>query len=786
MALKISKLTPARVTPLVTAAMSAEEEARMAFLAERWSDAHQAYLRALEENPHSPDLYQEVGICLLKMGEHEKSLIALCRALRYDRKLVGSLNAVGIALYELGHFTLAETFFQRVLELAPEHPLARQSLLACRRNLQTQVEPPAALSDLVRLARPGRPTVSLCMIVKNEEAFLEGCLDSVQGAVDEIVIVDTGSTDRTLEIASRYGARILHHPWTGNFSEARNVGLDAATSDWTLVLDADERLADGQADQLRNLLENDASAGYSLTIDNLVGEEARKGRQVATVFRLFRNRPDVRFEGRIHEQVILSAQKTGLKTYPSTVHILHLGYTKTAMESRDKLNRNLDLLERQLAEEPENPYVHYNLGQTLKMMGKLDEARARFEEALRRLKANGADRGIPYYANLYFALSDTLRLLEDFEAARLLLEEGLAIYPDFPDLHFTLGSVHLDQEQFHEALTCYERCVALGDRVHAGGTDPAVTGYKGQTAIGICKARLGRSAEALRHLQAAEETNPLPDADLHTNIGILLSQQGDTAEAIQHFVQALELNPRELKAWVNLATLSYQLGRYAESAAAWDQALGISDDIANGRVMQAEALLRTGEFGRARTRLMEELSRNPESDLAWFNWGFLNLLIDDAVEATSAWTRLSTNPDARALVELGAVVFPEADRAVNLAELRSAARAWATAIDLLLLNGRHEHVQRLLTWLEGEARTDGYIHAAVAQILLGHGFHAEALQGFLAARTRLPQDAGIYVGLGETCLALDLKDDARVMFEQACALAPDAAHPRKRLTQLQA
>ncbi|MGH9426892.1 MAG: glycosyltransferase family 2 protein, partial [Terriglobia bacterium] len=92
-----------------------------------------------------------------------------------------------------------------------------------------------------------RPKLSLCMIVKNEQRWLEDCLNSVKELVDEMIIVDTGSRDNTVEIAQRFGARLFDHPWSGDFSEARNHSLGSATGDWILVLDADEKLAQRDA-----------------------------------------------------------------------------------------------------------------------------------------------------------------------------------------------------------------------------------------------------------------------------------------------------------------------------------------------------------------------------------------------------------------------------------------------------------------------------------------------------------------------------------------------------------
>src|SRR4030066_756382 len=102
--------------------------------------------------------------------------------------------------------------------------------------------------------KTGRPTISACMIVKNEEKFLAQCLKSIKDAVDEIIIVDTGSTDNTVEIAQSFGAKVYHHPWRNSFSEARNHSLSYATCDWILQIDADEALEQSDIPLLHKLI----------------------------------------------------------------------------------------------------------------------------------------------------------------------------------------------------------------------------------------------------------------------------------------------------------------------------------------------------------------------------------------------------------------------------------------------------------------------------------------------------------------------------------------------------
>ena len=167
----------------------------------------------------------------------------------------------------------------------------------------------------------GRPTISACLIVKNEEKFLPQCLESIKNAVDEIIIVDTGSTDRTVEIAKSYGAKVYHHPWRNSFSEARNHSLSYATCDWILQIDADESLEQADIPLLHSLIRTDSHNAILVAIySTLPGGQSKH--YFTRVFR----RGKARFEGLCTISLSLRAMRINLKfefsitdiTYPET------------------------------------------------------------------------------------------------------------------------------------------------------------------------------------------------------------------------------------------------------------------------------------------------------------------------------------------------------------------------------------------------------------------------------------------------------------------------------------
>ncbi|MBS4022802.1 MAG: glycosyltransferase family 2 protein [Dethiobacter sp.] len=178
-----------------------------------------------------------------------------------------------------------------------------------------------------------KPRLSLCMIVKDEAENLPRCLESARDTVDEIIVVDTGSTDNTPEIALRYGARVFHYTWQGDFAAARNYSLDQATGEWILCLDADEELRKGDGVKLRSLLNISGVEGYCFPVVNFYGRHQGFDYMTDLVCRLFRNRRSYRFQRAIHEQVVdliaAFAGEASLKT--ADVQIRHYGYLHSAM-----------------------------------------------------------------------------------------------------------------------------------------------------------------------------------------------------------------------------------------------------------------------------------------------------------------------------------------------------------------------------------------------------------------------------------------------------------------------
>jgi len=296
--------------------------------------------------------------------------------------------------------------------------------------------------------------LSVCLITRNEEKNIFRCLKSIRDIADEIILVDTGSTDNTLNIARNFKSKIFQTEWEEDFSKARNFALDQAQGQWILIIDADEEMLPQGKEALENLLNNSSAEGYFVQIINVLeNNQILKNRAV----RLFRNRPEYRFKGMIHEQIapcILENKPQSI--LPSPIEFLHFGYHESILF--EKQERNLKILRKELELNPEDPFTLANLATTYFILEDFDKAVENYEKALEY-----ARKEEPYVATIFRNLAITYLNLKGYEKCTRLLEKGIAWYPDYTDLYYLLGRLAEIERQWERAADIYRKCLKLGD-----------------------------------------------------------------------------------------------------------------------------------------------------------------------------------------------------------------------------------------------------------------------------------------------------------------------------------
>ena len=320
------------------------------------------------------------------------------------------------------------------------------------------------------------PKISLCMIVKNEEAHLPACLNTVADLVGEVIVVDTGSTDATRQAAERFGARVYDFPWCDSFAAARNESLRHATGDWILWLDADDRIDEVNRQRLRTLFANlpDETGAYLMRYvalhDAVVG-----GSSAVDHAQMFRNHPQIRWEYRVHEQILPAVERLGGWVRPTDVVIHHLGY-QDAVVVRRKLERNGRLLELDYADHPDDPLILFNLGRTLLRLDRVAESVPHLAHSLRELPA-----GLEHILRTAYALLVEAHCrLGQFPQALGVCQEGRVRYPDDLQLLLAEGLVRRDLGDPQGAEACLTQLLQrdpgnAAARLHLARLRPAQT-----------------------------------------------------------------------------------------------------------------------------------------------------------------------------------------------------------------------------------------------------------------------------------------------------------------------
>lgn len=439
--------------------------------------------------------------------------------------------------------------------------------------------------------------LSLCMIVKNEAASISPCLESVRDLADEMIVVDTGSTDDTPQIAERLGAQVHHFQWTDNFSEARNYSLQLAQGDWILFLDADEVLVpQSKAALLQGISDPDVE-GYFIKILNQLDSHHHHEIRADLVFRLFRNRKEYRFQNAIHEQILDSILETNPKAslrINEDIVIWHTGFCEQRIKEKDKRHRNLRLLQRELEQDPDNSMLRFHYGEELFYAKRYSEA----IPELRKASAN-LDPHTHYVPKLLRALVTSHLMLNDYGTTLQLVKFGLSHLPFFADLHYIGGLASLGIGDYSLARTYFNNAVNTPEQpIHYA----SVSGTRGF----LSRYQLGKIAEefmeydeaiaeytkafhdnpnfhpalerlifllnpkqnpleARAKLEAIVDSSDSPLVDLH--IGKILFQQSAFSLALEYLEKAGESQEIPAEAGIWKAVCLFQLQREEESMA---------------------------------------------------------------------------------------------------------------------------------------------------------------------------------------------------------------------------
>ncbi|MBI5266146.1 MAG: glycosyltransferase, partial [candidate division Zixibacteria bacterium] len=451
-------------------------------------------------------------------------------------------NMLASAYRESGRLDEAEAMYREAITADAGNHLPYLNLVNLLNTLERRDEAADILKKGLRSARQihelrmlsasgsSRSTVSACMIVKNEEELLPDCLASIRDWVDEIILVDTGSTDRTVDIARSYGAKVFHHAWEGDFSKARNVSLSHATGDWIFIIDADERIYTEDVPQLKRLLEDSRTEVISINVYNVYADQT----SVVTFLpstRLFRRSLGLYYDGIVHNTLMYPESQSIVRT---GVRLKHLGYGLDKEKMTAKLRRSRELLEKQLAENPDNAFALFNYGQLLR--GETATFPAHNAELIITSARRAVDLTSPDLAaerHLHLMCLDQIAWAlfhqGKYDQAEEHARRAISHKPNYLDPLLLLGHIAARRQQYDQA------------RVHYAA-----------------------------YLKAQAAYDPVAETDniimLHVDsrisawysLGMIAEIQGDPDQARRHYELIIERDPAYLETNAHLGRLAFQ------------------------------------------------------------------------------------------------------------------------------------------------------------------------------------------------------------------------------------
>ncbi len=425
-----------------------------------------------------------------------------------------------------------------------------------------------------------RPRISACMIVKNEERLLPECLESIRDWVDEIIVVDTGSTDKTQAIAEEFGAKVFEQAWAGDFSRHRNYSIEQATGDWIFIIDADERFVVDDVPAVIDVMREGRVAALSVGVYNVYGHDAERV-TFANSIRFFKRELNLRYAGIVHNALALPS---GLAIGRTRARIEHLGYDLPPEQMAAKFQRTRALLQKQLTENPDDTFALFNYAELLRGVEPIlsDENAGEIIQAAENVvrlipEENIEQRHLRLMALNQLAVAYLAR--KDFSNAVEYCRRALSLRSNYLDALFNSGLALYGLRNYRAAIVQFEAYL------------------KFQSTFDI----------------AAEEM-PLilsfPDAsDLaHNSLGALYELVGEPDNAISHYLRVMQKNPRFRETAVRLAQL-YAVRQDFKSAERWFGHQLSFRPTRDAFLGMASVLFETGRFDQAESHYRQAIAQ---------------------------------------------------------------------------------------------------------------------------------------------------------------------------------
>lgn len=346
--------------------------------------------------------------------------------------------------------------------------------------------------------------LSVCIIVKNEEKNIARCLQCLKPHGFEVVVVDTGSTDKTKEVALQYTEHVYDFVWCDDFAVAKNFAISKATNPYVMVIDSDEFLEPLEVERLYQMIKNHPRAVGRICRRNVFTRNGQEQENQEWINRVF-PKDKYCYEGRIHEQIVVKDNDDNYETYQTPVVIEHTGYDLTLKERKEKANRNytlliqeLERLEKEESESKQIPYILYQLGKSCYMAEEYEKACEYFSQGL----SYDLNPKLEYVIDMVETYG--YALINSGQAQTALLFEN--IYEEFgnnADFQFLMGLIYMNNARFEQAVQEFLKATK-----HSQCRNKGVNSYSAYYNVGVIYECLGKKEEAITYYRKCGEYEP--------------------------------------------------------------------------------------------------------------------------------------------------------------------------------------------------------------------------------------------------------------------------------------
>ncbi|MBY0585796.1 glycosyltransferase [bacterium] len=499
-------------------------------------------------------------------------------------------------------------------------------------------------------------TLSLCMIVRDNERTIEAALTSIRPWVDEMIVVDTGSKDATPDICRRLGAQVFEFPWCDDFSAARNESLRYATGDWIFWMDSDDTIDERSGQGLRELVARSArpeTLGYTMQV-HCPGADDGSECNLTKVdhVKVFKNGLGLRFEGRIHEQILPAIRRLNGEVEFTDFFVVHSGSDLSAESHRRKIERDLRILKKDLEDRPNHPFVLFNFGMTYADAGRYDEAIG----ALRHCLIVSQD-GESHVRKAYALLAGAQSQKEEFLDAWETIQEGRKKFPDDPELLFREAILHQHFGRLRQAEECYHRLMRDSAPRRFDSVDDGLRTYKSWHNLARVHEEMGNSSKALLAWKTLTDQFPIYRLGWRGYLTCLLS-----TGALDEFDRVSEQFERKgtpsilrVEAWLAKARRFRNEQREEDADQALQQAEHLAPHDPDVLREVGHRAFQEGDWKRCQNTLNMLLLIDPSDASAWYNLALAQIQLDEVANAILSLKKSnrlrSTHDDTRLLLE---------------------------------------------------------------------------------------------------------------------------------------